>query len=90
LSREKGNYKVCFPVELLGNEGAAGEAAHQIRIDRRILERKVVDIPGEGQLGDGELVSDRTRLLLRYLGLSRSQTNCCEKARKLPSPVASL
>ena len=58
-------------VALLSDEGAAGEIAHQVLVDRRVFERKVVDILGERQLGDGELVSDRTRLLLRYLGLEQ-------------------
>jgi hypothetical protein len=73
---------VCFPVELLGNEGAAGEAAHQIRIDRRVLEHKAVDINGDGQLGDGELVSDRTRLLLRYLGPEQIADQLLRKSAK--------
>lgn len=37
-------------VALLGNEGAAGEIAHQSFIDRRIFEGEVVNILGERQL----------------------------------------
>ena len=59
-------------VPLLSDDGAAGEIAHPVLVDRRVLERKVIDILGQRQLGVGELVSDRTRLLLRYLGLERS------------------
>mgnify|MGYP003340230633 CR=1 FL=1 len=46
-----------------------GKVAHQPLIDRRVLESEVVDILGERQFGDGELVFDRARLLLRYLRL---------------------
>jgi len=55
-------------VTLLGDEGAAGEIANEGLVDRRVLEGEVVDFLGERQLGDGELVLDRPRLLLRDLG----------------------
>src|SRR5271170_2770859 len=58
-------------VALLGDELAAGEVAHQILVDRRAFELEVVDILGERQLGDRELISDRTRVLLRYLRLEQ-------------------
>ena len=58
-------------VALLGDELAAGEIAHQILVDRRAFELEVVDILGERQLGDRELISDRSRMLLRYLGLEQ-------------------
>jgi hypothetical protein len=45
-------------------EGVACEIAHQRHINRRVFEREVIDVLGERQLGDGELVFDRTRLLL--------------------------
>ena len=38
-------------------------------VDRRVLEGEVLDILGQRQLGDGELVFDRARLLLGDLGL---------------------
>ena len=56
-------------VSLLGDEAAAGEIAHESLVDRRVIEREVVDVLGERQLGDRELVFDRARLLLRDLGL---------------------
>jgi hypothetical protein len=56
---------------LLSNEIAAGEIAHQVLVDRRSLEGKVVDILGERQLGDGQLIPDRARLFLRDLGLEQ-------------------
>jgi hypothetical protein len=37
--------------------------------DRRALELEVVEVLGERQLGDGELVFDRARLLLADLGV---------------------
>jgi hypothetical protein len=43
-------------VALLGNEGAAGEVARQGFVDRGVLEGEVLDILGQRQLGDGELV----------------------------------
>jgi hypothetical protein len=55
-------------VALMGEEVAAGEVAHQGLIDRRIVEDEVVDIFGEWQLGDGDLVLDRPSLLLGDLG----------------------
>src|SRR5271169_6148091 len=58
-------------VALLGDELAAGKIAHQILVDRRGFELEVIDILGERQLGDGELISDRTRVLLRYLRLEQ-------------------
>src|SRR6202167_4317671 len=58
-------------VALLGDELAAGEVAHEILVDRRALELEVVDILVERQLGDRELISDRTRVLLRYLRLEQ-------------------
>src|SRR5271157_5563679 len=56
-------------VALLGDEAAGGEIAHESLVDRRVLEREVVDVLGQWQLGDCELVFDRARLLLRDLGL---------------------
>jgi hypothetical protein len=58
-------------VALLRDKVAAGEIAHQVLVDRCSVEGKVVDILGERQLGDGQLVSDRARLLLRDLGLEQ-------------------
>ena len=55
-------------VALVGEEVAAGEVAHQGLVDRRAVEGEVVDILGQGQLGDGDLVLDRARLLLGDLG----------------------
>ena len=37
-------------------------------VDRRAIEPEVVDILGQRQLGDGQLVLDRPRLLLGDLG----------------------
>ena len=68
-----GDGQMCLPgagsadeddVALLDDASAAGRIAHESLIDRRVLEREVVDILGQRQLGDGELVFDRARLLL--------------------------
>ena len=45
-------------VALLGDEAAAGEVVDERFVDRRALELEVVEVLGERQLGDGELVSD--------------------------------
>ena len=58
-------------VALLCDEVAAGEIAHKALIDRGPVEGKLADVLGERQLGDGQLVSDRARLLLRDLGLEQ-------------------
>ena len=55
-------------VALLGDEAAAGEVANEGLIDRRVLEGEVVEVLGERQLGGGDLILDRPRLLLRDLG----------------------
>src|ERR1700722_15295409 len=55
-------------VTLLGEESTAGEVAHQGFVDRRAIELEVVEVLGERQLGNGELVLDRTRLLLVDFG----------------------
>ena len=56
-------------VALLGEEVTAGEIAHQALVDRRVVEREVIDILGERQLGDRQLVFDRSGVLLVDLGL---------------------
>ncbi len=55
-------------VALMGEEVAAGEVAHQRLVDRSVLEGEVVDVLGKRQLGDGDLVLDRSGLLLGDLG----------------------
>jgi len=56
-------------VALLNDEAAAREIADERLVDRRILEDEVVDVLGERQFGDGELIADGARLLLGDLGL---------------------
>jgi hypothetical protein len=55
-------------VALLGEKGAARQIADQRLVDRRAGEVEAVDVLGQGQLGDGQLVLDRARLLLGDLG----------------------
>ena len=54
-------------VALLGEEGPAGKIAHEGLVDRGAGELEVVEVLCQWQPGDGELVSDRTRLLLADL-----------------------
>src|ERR1700704_1020326 len=58
-------------VALLGDEAAAGEVVDERLVDRRSLELEVVEVFGQRQLGDGELVLDRARLLLADLGVEQ-------------------
>ena len=58
-------------IALIGNEGSASEIADQAVVDGPAGEVEVVDVLGQRQLGDGELVFDGARLLLRYLGLQQ-------------------
>jgi hypothetical protein len=51
-------------IALLGDEAAAGEIVDEGLVDRRAIELEVIDILGEGKLGDRELVLDRASLLL--------------------------
>jgi hypothetical protein len=51
-------------VALLDDKAAAREVLGERLVDRRTLELEVVEVLGEWQLGDGELVFDRSRLLL--------------------------
>ena len=55
-------------VALLAKECAAREIAHQRLVDRRVCELEVIEVLGERQLGNGELVFDRAGLLLVDLG----------------------
>jgi len=58
-------------VALLCNEAAVGEVIYERLVDRRALELEVIEVFGERQLGDGELVLDRARLLLIDLGVEQ-------------------
>src|SRR5438874_2514510 len=55
-------------VALLGDEAAGGEVIDQRPIDGRVFELEVLKVLSKRQLGDGELVLDRTGLLLIDLG----------------------
>jgi len=54
-------------VALVGEDLSAGEVADQRLVDRRAIEDELLDLLREGQLGNGELVLDRSRLLLADL-----------------------
>src|SRR5262245_52099946 len=45
-------------IALLLEEGAAGEIAHECLVDGRAVELEVVEVLGERQFGDGELIAD--------------------------------
>jgi hypothetical protein len=45
-------------IALLDDEAAASEIADESFVDRRVLEGEVVDVLGERQFGDGELIAD--------------------------------
>lgn len=46
----------------------AGQIAHQGLVDRGVIEGELLDLPGIGQLGGGDLVFDGPRFLLVDLG----------------------
>jgi hypothetical protein len=58
-------------VALLGDGLAAGAVTHECLVDRRVVKLEVVEVFGERQLGDGELVLDRAYLLLVDLGVEQ-------------------
>ena len=62
-------------VALLRQEVAAGQIAHQLLVDRRILEDEVGELLGERQLGYPHLVADRARVLLGDLGLEQGSND---------------
>jgi hypothetical protein len=49
-------------------EVTAGEVFDQRLIDRSVIEDELVDVPGQRQLGDGDLILDGSRLLFGDLG----------------------
>ncbi|BCG76200.1 hypothetical protein MesoLj113a_73580 [Mesorhizobium sp. 113-1-2] len=49
-------------IALVGDEGAVGEPADEGLVDRRVGEVEVLDLLGERQLGDGQLLFDGARL----------------------------
>src|SRR5215212_6021208 len=51
-------------VALVGEEGSAGQLADQSLVYRCAIEVEVLDVLCQRQLGDGELVFDRSCLLL--------------------------
>ena len=55
-------------IALLGDESTTGQLVDKGLVNRHALELEVVEVLGEWQLGDGELVLDRARLLLADLG----------------------
>src|SRR5258708_20986289 len=58
-------------IALLGDEAAGGEVMYERLVDRRAFELELGEILGERQLGDGELVLDRSCLLLANLCLEQ-------------------
>ena len=62
-------------VALLGDEATTSEVIHERLVDRRVFELEVIEVLGERQLGDGELVLDRARLLLVDLRVEQITDN---------------
>ena len=58
-------------IALIGQEGAGRQLAHQRLVDGCAGELEVSQLPGQRQLGDGESILDRARLLLGDLGLEQ-------------------
>jgi len=70
-------------VARLGEKGTASEVADQPLVDRRAGGVEVVDILGQRQFGDGQLIPDRARPLLGDLGGEQ----IAEDARRLVSAL---
>src|SRR6185369_17671266 len=62
-------------IALLGDEAAAGEIIDQGLVDGCAFELEVLKILGKRQFGDGELVLDRSSLLLVDLGVEQVADN---------------
>ncbi|SRR6266851_2967689 len=73
-------------VALLDDEAAGREIADQRLVDRRAGEVEVVDVLGQRQLGDGQLVLDRARLLLGDLGAQE----IADDARRLAAALVAI
>src|SRR2546421_2361074 len=58
-------------IALLDEETAPRKIVDERRVDRCSAELECIEVLGGGQLGDGELVLDRARLLLVDLGLEQ-------------------
>ncbi len=71
-------------IALLDDEGSAGQVAHESFVDWRVLEGEVLDVLGQRQLGDGELILDRARLLLGDLGLQEIADEALRLVRSEP------
>jgi len=63
-------------IALLSNEAAAGKVVNRRPVDGRIYELEGLKVFGERQLGDSELVLDRTGLLLVDLGVEQVADKC--------------
>ncbi|CAM3906556.1 hypothetical protein AGRA671_28665 [Agrobacterium radiobacter] len=70
-------------IVLLGEEGSCRKLAHEPFVDRRVGEVEVVDVLGQRQLGDGDLVFDGARLLLGDLRLKQ----VADDARRFVLPL---
>ena len=49
-------------IALFGQKAAACQIANECLVDRRAGEVEVIDVLGQRQLGDGQLIFDRARL----------------------------
>ncbi len=58
-------------VALLIEEVAGGEVPHQRLVHRRVLEGELIDLLGQREAGDGQMILDRTCLLLADLGVQK-------------------
>jgi hypothetical protein len=62
-------------IALFGQKGAARQIADQRLVDRCAGKVKVAEVFGQRQLGNGQLVFDRARLLLGDLGAEQIADN---------------
>jgi hypothetical protein len=62
-------------IALLDNKAAACQIADQRLVDRRAGEIEVINLLGQRQFGDGQLVFDRARLFVGNLGAEQFADN---------------
>ena len=80
-----------YDIALFGKKGTACQIADQGLVDRRVGEVEVVDVFGQRQLGNRQLILDREGLLLGDLGAQQiaEDARACSCRRLMPVVITS-